>query len=174
MRQAGMTLVAVAALMALGAPSAEAGMTCKVVPSWCPGGEGGQGVNNKSQTAGLSQHGKTPLGGNSSPGTGTSTSNNNNGLAFNGPGLSNPSPPSGDSSSSGTPGTSSTPGNNAPGSDSPPAITGPGSSTSTGSGGSISGGSSSAPTGVPEPATLLLLGVGASAAGAAAFRKRKK
>jgi PEP-CTERM motif len=36
MRQVGWAFVAVAALMSLGAPIAEAGVSCKVVPSWCP------------------------------------------------------------------------------------------------------------------------------------------
>ncbi|MDB6091107.1 MAG: hypothetical protein JWN85_3891 [Gammaproteobacteria bacterium] len=36
MRQVGLAFVAVTALMALGAPIAEAGVTCKIIPSWCP------------------------------------------------------------------------------------------------------------------------------------------
>ncbi len=36
MRKVGWAFVAVAALMAAGTPLAEAGVTCKVVPSWCP------------------------------------------------------------------------------------------------------------------------------------------
>ena len=36
MRQVGLALVAVAALVALGAPVAEAGVSCKMVPDWCP------------------------------------------------------------------------------------------------------------------------------------------
>ena len=36
MRKVGWAFVAVAALMAAGMPLAEAGVTCKVVPSWCP------------------------------------------------------------------------------------------------------------------------------------------
>jgi PEP-CTERM motif len=170
MRQAGMTLVAVAALMAMGAPIAEAGMTCKIIPSWCPGGDSSQGVNNKSQKVGFTQHGGT-----SSPGdtnTDTGSNNGSNGLVFNHPGLSNPSPPGND----GSPQNNSQGGNNQ-GGDSQ-GDNGPG--TSNPSLGNNNPGSSNAnpgaptPTGVPEPATLLLLGIGASAAGAATFRRRKK
>jgi hypothetical protein len=42
MRQMGWAFVAAAALMSLGAPIAEAGVTCKVVPSWCPGDRSGE------------------------------------------------------------------------------------------------------------------------------------
>jgi PEP-CTERM motif-containing protein len=44
MRKVGWTFVAVAALMAAGMPLAEAGVTCKVVPSWCPADNN---INNK-------------------------------------------------------------------------------------------------------------------------------
>jgi len=44
MRQMGWAFVAIAALMSLGAPIAEAGVTCKVVPSWCPAAD-----NNNQQ-----------------------------------------------------------------------------------------------------------------------------
>jgi hypothetical protein len=36
MRQVGLALVAVAALVAMGTPVAEAGVSCKMVPDWCP------------------------------------------------------------------------------------------------------------------------------------------
>ena len=36
MRQTSFALVAVAVLMGLGAPIAEAGVTCKIIRSWCP------------------------------------------------------------------------------------------------------------------------------------------
>jgi hypothetical protein len=36
MRQMGWAFVAAAALASVVAPTAEAGVTCKVVPSWCP------------------------------------------------------------------------------------------------------------------------------------------
>jgi hypothetical protein len=36
MRRAGLALVAIVAFGGVGAPVAEAGVTCKVVPSWCP------------------------------------------------------------------------------------------------------------------------------------------
>ena len=49
MRQVGLAFVAVVALMALAAPIAEAGVTCKIIPSLCPGdsnkGESNNGNN---------------------------------------------------------------------------------------------------------------------------------
>ena len=36
MRQLGLAFVAVAALVVMGAPVAEAGVSCKMVPDWCP------------------------------------------------------------------------------------------------------------------------------------------
>ncbi len=49
MRKISVALVAVATLVGFGVPVAEAGVTCKVIPSWCPadGSHGGQqGGNN--------------------------------------------------------------------------------------------------------------------------------
>jgi hypothetical protein len=43
MRQVGLAFVAVTALMALGAPIAEAAVTCKIIPSWCPGKSSSKG-----------------------------------------------------------------------------------------------------------------------------------
>lgn len=40
MRQMGWAFVAAAALMSVMAPAAEAGVTCKIIPSWCPAGKG--------------------------------------------------------------------------------------------------------------------------------------
>jgi hypothetical protein len=45
MRQVGLAL-AVTALMALGAPIAEAGATCKIIPSWCPGDSSTKGESH--------------------------------------------------------------------------------------------------------------------------------
>ena len=42
MRRAGLTLVSIMALVGFGMPVAEAGVTCKIIPSWCPG------VSNKT------------------------------------------------------------------------------------------------------------------------------
>jgi PEP-CTERM motif len=36
MRKMSWALVAVAALMSLGTATAQAGVTCKIIPSWCP------------------------------------------------------------------------------------------------------------------------------------------
>lgn len=36
MRKISWALVAVMALMSLGATTAQAGVTCKIIPSWCP------------------------------------------------------------------------------------------------------------------------------------------
>jgi PEP-CTERM motif-containing protein len=36
MRRAGLGLVAIVAIAGFGAPIAQAGVTCKVIPSWCP------------------------------------------------------------------------------------------------------------------------------------------
>jgi hypothetical protein len=37
MRQVGFTVVAIVALMSVGTTAAEAGVSCKIIPSWCPG-----------------------------------------------------------------------------------------------------------------------------------------
>jgi PEP-CTERM motif len=47
MRQAGLALVAITAFMGLGVPVAEAGITCKVIPSWCPGDRSTKGRSNE-------------------------------------------------------------------------------------------------------------------------------
>jgi hypothetical protein len=36
MRQVGLAVVAVVALMSVGTTAAEAGVSCKIIPSWCP------------------------------------------------------------------------------------------------------------------------------------------
>jgi hypothetical protein len=36
MRQLGLTCVAMAGLALLGTPLAEAGVSCRIIPSWCP------------------------------------------------------------------------------------------------------------------------------------------
>jgi hypothetical protein len=36
MRQVGLTVVAIVALMSVGTTAAEAGVSCKIIPSWCP------------------------------------------------------------------------------------------------------------------------------------------
>ena len=36
MRRAGLTLVSIMALVGFGVPVAEAGVTCRIIPSWCP------------------------------------------------------------------------------------------------------------------------------------------
>jgi PEP-CTERM motif len=36
MRQVGLAVVAIVALMSVGTTTAEAGVTCKIIPSWCP------------------------------------------------------------------------------------------------------------------------------------------
>jgi len=51
MRQVGLAFAAVATLMALGAPIAEAGVTCKIIPSWCPGDSSAK-TENKNGTIG--------------------------------------------------------------------------------------------------------------------------
>ena len=58
MRQVGWAFVATAALMALGAPVAEAGVTCKIIPSWCPNDR--HGTNEKNLHTGYEKPGSTP------------------------------------------------------------------------------------------------------------------
>ncbi len=41
MRKVSLAFVAVAALMSLGTTVAEAGVTCKIIPSWCPADDHG-------------------------------------------------------------------------------------------------------------------------------------
>lgn len=48
MRRMGLNWIAIAGLTVLAAPLAEAGVTCKLVPSWCPADNGAQTTNNNT------------------------------------------------------------------------------------------------------------------------------
>jgi|HubBroStandDraft_5_1064220.scaffolds.fasta_scaffold24993_3 hypothetical protein len=118
MRPKGLSWIALTGLMVLGAPAAEAGVSCKIVPSWCPADEGARGIRS----------------GNAHTGVWVS----NKGV--------------GDASTS------------AATSDA---------AASTASAAASSGTVAGKTTSVPEPASLLLLGAGVSAVGAAMRRRRK-
>jgi hypothetical protein len=49
MRQVGLAVVAVVALMSVGTTAAEAGVTCKIIPSWCPGDASDKVTRNTSE-----------------------------------------------------------------------------------------------------------------------------
>lgn len=55
MRNIGFVLVMMVGLLTLGMPPVEAGVTCKLVPSWCPppAGGGGDGDTNLPEPATL-------------------------------------------------------------------------------------------------------------------------
>ena len=154
MRQAGLSVMALAGLMVLGAPIAQAGVTCKVVPSWCPGDSDSPGKSNKG--AG----GSDRVASNGYTGHDTGNSGGAGNAGYGGNGGTNTT--GGGSSNGGSQGNNG--GQGSGGYDKGAA----------GNGGSGTGGTgAAAPTSVPEPASLLLLAAGASAAGAAAFRRRK-
>jgi len=61
MRQVGWALVAVAALTAGGTSIAVAGVTCKVVPSWCPADNNNNQSDIKLERTGLQSPPKTAV-----------------------------------------------------------------------------------------------------------------
>jgi hypothetical protein len=67
MRPTGLTWIALTGLMVLGATTATAGVTCKVVPSWCPAGDGardiGGGNGRNGVTASNKGHGEASTNG---------------------------------------------------------------------------------------------------------------
>jgi hypothetical protein len=141
MRPTGLTWIAFTGLMVLGATAAEAGVTCKVVPSWCPADDGTRNTHNGNVRYGVTASNKGVSAGTndvaaSTAGVTTSTT----------------------SVAAGTAGVTTTT-NVAVG------ITGIAAST-----GAVAGKTTS----VPEPASLLLLGAGVSAVGAAMRRRRKR
>lgn len=147
MRKLGWALIGATALMAVDMQAAQAGVTCKIIPSWCPS-DGGQRPSNHSQKSGYT--GGNQSGSNNNQGTGNQ--GNGNPPGFSQPSLAfNNTPP---------PGNNNPQGNNNQGSDNPPGWNNP-----------PGGGRGPAPTSIPEPATLMLLGAGISAVGAAALRR---
>jgi hypothetical protein len=180
MRQAGLSVMALAGLMIVGAPIAQAGVTCKVVPSWCPGGGDGSGNSNKALGGGnrLAWNGTTSHNSGNISGSGDAGNAGNRGNTGNG----------GNGGTNTTGGVAGNGGTNSGGNGATATGSagnggsnggGTGNAGSQGNGGGGTGGAgsggagSASPTSVPEPASLLLLGAGVSAAGAAVFRRRK-
>ena len=115
MRPKGLSWIALTGLMVLGAPAAEAGVSCKIVPSWCPADEGARGIRSANAHTGVRVSNEGVGGASTSAATSDAAA--------------------GTAASSGT----------------------------------VAGKTTS----VPEPASLLLLGAGVSAVGAAMRRRRK-
>jgi hypothetical protein len=164
MRRMGLTGIALTGLMVLGATSAEAGVSCKIVPSWCPGGDGAKDIRGGEARTGVtgrikgnsgsSTNGESTAGitvGGSPAGLLTGTTGVSSGAA----GITTSTPGIGSGSSGVTSGSSG-------------AASGT-SGTTAGAPGAPSG----KPTSVPEPASLFLLGAGVTAVGAAVRRRRK-
>jgi hypothetical protein len=156
MRPTGLTWIALTGLMVLGATTATAGVTCKVVPSWCPAGDGardiGGGNGRNGVTASNKGHGEASTNGasagtNDVAGSTAGIKTGTNGVGAGTAGVA----ASAAGVASGTIG----------------AVTGAPSVTA--STGAVAG----KPTSVPEPASLFLLGAGVSAVGAAMRRRRK-
>ena len=149
MRPTGLTWIALTGLMVLGATAAEAGVTCKVVPSWCPAGDGARDIRGSDGRNGVTAsnkgHGEASTNG-ASAGTNDVTASTagiktgTTGVAAGSAGV--------------TTGTTAV------------AAGAPGIAASTGAGAGKT-------TSVPEPASLFLLGAGVSAVGAAMRRRRK-
>ena len=58
MRPTGLTWIALTGLMVLGATTATAGVTCKVVPSWCPAGDGARDIRGSDGRNGVTASNK--------------------------------------------------------------------------------------------------------------------
>ena len=61
MRHMGLTWIAIAGLTVLGAPIAEAGVTCKFIPSWCPTDNVTKSTSNTVTAGNTSSVGKTSV-----------------------------------------------------------------------------------------------------------------
>ena len=150
MRPTGLTWIALTGLMVLGATTATAGVTCKVVPSWCPAGDGardiGGGNGRNGVTASNKGHGEASTNG---------TSAGTNDVAGSTAGIKTGTDGVGAGTAGVVAGTTAV------------AANAPGTAASTGA---VAG----KPTSVPEPASLFLLGAGVSAVGAAMRRRRKR
>jgi hypothetical protein len=154
MRQKGLAVIGVVALMTLGVSTAEAGITCKIIPSWCPSDNSG-GPGEKYARGG---------GNNPFPSHNNGGGNNNNGGGNNGGGNTG-------GGAGGNTGGGSNGGGYGNSGQNPGGNQNPGGGTY--GGGTPGGNGSSTPTSVPEPASLMLLGAGVSAVGAAVLRRRK-
>jgi hypothetical protein len=165
MRPKGLSWIALTGLMVLGAPAAEAGVSCKIVPSWCPAGDGAGAIRNGDTRNGNAHSGVTASNkgvGAASTSTGTSNvatsaagvTSSVTGVAANTAGVTTGA--AGVAAS--TPGVTS----------SPTDVAAAAASITT-----SSGAAAGKTTSVPEPASLFLLGAGVSAVGAAMRRRRK-
>jgi hypothetical protein len=69
MRPKGLSWIALTGLMVLGATTAEAGVSCKIVPSWCPAGDGARDIRSGNARTGVMASNKAV--GNASTSAGT-------------------------------------------------------------------------------------------------------
>ena len=58
MRPTGLSWIALTGLMVLGATAAEAGVSCKIVPSWCPAGDGARDIRGSDGRNGVTASNK--------------------------------------------------------------------------------------------------------------------